>query len=332
MHRRTLLAAAALAPLAAPKIVRADEAGFRVTYFEVEARSGSRDVTEAPDGTMLYLGQRNGTMGRLDPRTGRWRSISLGGGAAPHGVVIGPDQAAWITEGGQNAIARVDLNTERVTLFPLPEARARANLNTGVFARDGTYWFTGQNGIHGHLNPSTGAMRVWDSPKGRGSYGMQRTPAGEIWFVSLAGNYLGRIDQASGAVTVVEPPTPNQGARRVWSDSKGVLWVSEWNSGNVSAYDPATQRWRVWKLPGEAPRTYSVYVDAADKVWLTDFPANSVVRFDPVTEKFTAFPSDKPNANVRQMDGRRRPDGTIEAWGGESGQNRLVRIEVLGNA
>jgi hypothetical protein len=28
------------------------------------------------------------------------------GAAAPHGVIVGPDGAAWVTEGGQNAIAR----------------------------------------------------------------------------------------------------------------------------------------------------------------------------------------------------------------------------------
>jgi virginiamycin B lyase len=98
--------------------------------------------------------------------------------------------------------------------------------------------------------------------------------------------------------------------------------VSEWNSGNVSAYDPATQRWRVWKLPGERPRAYSVWVDPSDKVWLTDFPANAIVRFDPATETFLSFPSDRPGANVRQMDGV-----AGAAWGGESGTDRIVRIE-----
>jgi virginiamycin B lyase len=88
-------------------------------------------------------------------------------------------------------------------------------------------------------------------------------------------------------------------------------------------HDPAANTWRVWKLPGEKPRTYSVYVDEKDKVWLTDFSANAIVRFDPVTEKFNSFPSDKPNANVRQMDGK-----PGQAWGGESGTNRLVMIEA----
>jgi virginiamycin B lyase len=123
---------------------------------------------------------------------------------------------------------------------------------------------------------------------------------------------------------MVEPITPNQGARRVWSDSKGHIWVSEWNSGNVSVHNPDDGSWRTWRLPGQRPRTYSVYVDDKDKVWLTDFGGNAIVRFDPVTEKFNVFPSDKPNANVRQMDGK-----PGQAWGGESGTNRLVMIETL---
>jgi len=41
----------------------------------------------------------------------------------------------------------------------------------------------------------------------------------------------------------------------VWSDSKGRLWISEWNSGNVSVYDPAAKTWKQWLLPGEKPRT-----------------------------------------------------------------------------
>ena len=31
--------------------------------------------------------------------------VILWPGAAPHNVIVGPDVAAWVTEGGQNAIA-----------------------------------------------------------------------------------------------------------------------------------------------------------------------------------------------------------------------------------
>ena len=108
----------------------------------------------------------------------------------------------------------------------------------------------------------------------------------------------------------------------MWSDSKGRIWVSEWNGGNVSVHDPADGSWKTWKLPGDNPTTYAVYVDHLDKVWLTDFSANAILRFDPASEKFTAFPSDKPHANVRQLDGR-----PGEVWGCESGNDRLVLIE-----
>jgi virginiamycin B lyase len=55
---------------------------------------------------------------------------------------------------------------------------------------------------------------------------------------------------------------------------------------------------------------------------LTDFLTNSIVRFDPATEKFESFPSSKRGAQVRQMLGR-----SGEAWGAESGNDRLVRIK-----
>lgn len=330
-RRLCLSAGAAAAVLAAPSLLRraaqASENSFRVRYYPVAAGMRSRDVTAAPDGAIWFCGQQNGMMGRLDPRDGSYKLVSLGNGAAPHGVVLGPDNALWITEGGQNAIARLDLKDHKVRLFKLPESVGYANLNTGVFDKRGIYWFTGQSGIYGRFDPKTEEMTIFEAPRGRGPYGITCTPAGDVWYASLAGNFIGKIDLATGKTMIVEPPTKNQGARRVWSDSKGRLWVSEWNSGNVSVHDPAHGSWRTWKLPGERPRCYSVYVDEKDIVWLTDFAANAIVRFDPTTEKFISFPSNMPNANVRQMDGR-----PGEAWGGESGTNRLVVVETLAPA
>ncbi len=327
MNRRKFLVSATAGVLGVSGLARtvlAQEAPFRIKYFPLKDGVGPHDVTPAPDGKIWFTGQRAGVLGRLDPRDGSFEMIDLGKGAAPHGVTIGPDGAPWVTEDGQNAIARVDPVDHQVKLFRLPEKYAYANLNTGVFDKSGTYWFTAQTGFYGRLEPKSGAMSLFKAPKGVGPYGITVTPKGDVWYASLAGSYIAKVDLATGNAAVVHPPTPDQGARRVWSDSQGRIWVSEWNSGNVAMHDPAVGSWKSWKLPGANPHAYAVYVDAKDKVWLTDFSANAIVRFDPSTERFNTFPSDRPGANVRQLDGR-----AGEVWGCESGTDRLVMIRTI---
>src|SRR5918996_354187 len=240
-------------------------------------------------------------------------------GAHPHDVSPAPDGKVWYTAQRQGALVSFDPDSREVAVYPLPEDTGYSNLNTAAFAADGTLWFTGQNGIYGRLDPASGEIEVFEAPKGRGPYGITATPGGDIYYASLAGSYVGRVDTKTGEATVLEPPTADQGARRVWSDSQGNIWVSEWNAGQVSRYTPATDAWQTWRLPGDAPKTYAVYVDAEDIVWLSDFGANAGVRFDPKTEAFTAFEGSAPGASVRQILGR-----PGEVWAPESGTDRLV--------
>ena len=294
-----------------------------VRYYPVPRGSQPHDVAPAPDGTVWYTAQAKASLGRLDPATGKVVEVPLGNGSAPHGVIIGPDGAAWVTDSGLNAIVRVDPKTKAIKVYPLPEGRTYANLNTATFDKNGVLWFTGQSGVYGRLDPKTGGMQVFDAPRGRGPYGITATSGGEVYYASLAGSHIARIDTATGKAVVIQPPTLGQGARRVWPDSKGRIWVSEWNSGQVSVYDPTTGDWQGWKLPGGSPRAYAVYVDERDDVWLTDFGANAIVRFEPKTGKFTSYPSDRKGANVRQLLGR-----PGEVWGAESGTDRLVVIDM----
>lgn len=320
----------AATPTPSPTATPASETSPTVTpgapvLQEYAVPSGSRphDVAPAPDGTVWYTAQGSGELGRLDPATGETRHIDLGSGSAPHGVIVGPDGAPWITDGGLNAIVRVDPVTEEVQTFPLPSERPNANLNTATFDGEGVLWFTGQSGIYGRVDPSSGRVEVFDAPRGRGPYGIATTPDGTVYFASLAGSYIARVDTATGAATVIEPPTPGQGARRVWSDSRGRIWVSEWNAGQLGMYDPATDAWQEWRLPGNRPQPYAVYVDNQDVVWISDFGANALVRFDPQREEFEAFPLPSTPGNVRQILGR-----PGEVWGAESAADKLIVVRT----
>lgn len=291
--------------------------------FPVPAGSRPHDVAPAIDGGVWYTAQRQEALGHLDPDTGETRHVFLGEGSAPHGVIVDDEGTPWITDGGLNAIVSVNPSNDEVRIYPLPAGSATANLNTAAFDGDGVLWFTGQNGVYGRLDPRVGDVEVFAAPRGRGPYGIASTPDGSVYFASLAGSYVGRVDLASYQVSVLEPPTAGQGARRVWSDADGVLWVSEWNSGRLARYVPASGVWTEWRLPGDNPQPYAVWVDESDRVWLSDFGANAIVRFDPSSETFESFELPTARANVRQILGR---EG--EVWGAESGTDKLVVVRT----
>ncbi len=292
-----------------------------VREFALPGGHGAHDVwaDASPDGPVWFSAQGSGHLGILDPKSGKVELVPLGEGSAPHGVVAAPDGALWLTDGGRNAIVRVDPKTRALKVWRLPASATHANLNTAIFDRKGLHWFTGQSGVYGRLDPRTGEMQVFKAPRGRGPYGIHATPDGTVYFASLAGSYIARIDGDSGKATVIEPPTPRQGARRVWSDSKGNVWVAEWNSGNLSRYEPASGKWSSWRAPGEGPQLYAVYVDDTDKVWVSEWASQSMLRFDPSSQRFERFKSSSPYPNVRQIHGRRG-----EVWTPESGANKIV--------
>jgi virginiamycin B lyase len=322
ISRRTALAG--LAAGALPWTAAAQGNGTLQSWkLATSRRTGIHDVAPAPDGGVWFSAQASGHLGWFDPGTGRTELVALGSGAAPHGVIQGPDRAAWLTDGGQNAIVRVGWPDRKVTVHPLPAGTPYANLNTCAFDGDGDLWFTGQSGYVGKLAVRSGQVSVKEAPRGRGPYGICSTPTGDIWWCSLAGSFIAQIDRRTGDSRIVEPPTRNQGARRVWSDSRGRIWVSEWNSGQLSMHDPSAGSWRAWKVPGTNPMVYAVYVDERDRVWASDFGGNALWSFDPRSEKFDKHALPRESANVRQILGRKG-----EVWLGESGTEHITVIRT----
>jgi virginiamycin B lyase len=296
----SILAVGAALVLASP--VQAQS--YQTKVFPLPNQTYIHDVAPAPGGAIWWTAQSDGLLGILDPKTGANKFVKLGENSAPHGIITSKNGLAWIADGGQNAIVSYDPKTEKLATYKLPEDTGYTNLNTPTEDGDGNIWFTGQNGIHGKVDVKTGKVSVWKSPKGRGSYGITTTPDGNVWFVSLANSYLGQIDRKTGDVKVIEPPVRNSGVRRVWSDSKGDLWMSEWNTGQVARYSPASGQWSRWAIPGAArAQLYAVYVDSKDVVWVSNWTDNKTYSFDPKTEKFAAVPGSSSGSAIRQIAG-----------------------------
>jgi len=162
-------------------------------------------------------------------------------------------------------------------------------------------------------------MQVWDAPRGRGPYGIATTPDGDVYYASPAGSHIARVDLETGAATVIEPPTKDQGARRVWSDSRGRIWVSEWNSGQRQPLRPEDRRVEDVEAAGRQAadvlrlrrRSGQGVADRLDRERRCSFRSRD--------REVRGLSSDKRGANVRQMLGR-----PGEVWAPESGTDRLV--------
>lgn len=299
--KRFLLSAAIGSVLLAAGPAIAD---YQTKVMPLPNRTYIHDVAPTQNGQVFWTAQSDGLLGILDPKTGTNKFVKLGEGSAPHGIITGKDGKAWIADGGQNAIVSYDPKSEGLKVYPLPDDTGYTNLNTPTEDKDGNIWFTGQNGWHGKLDIKTSKVSVWKSPRGRGSYGITTTPDGEVWFVSLANSYLGKIDRATGNVEVFDPPVKNTGVRRVWSDSKGTLWMSEWNTGMIASFTPSTRQWHRYAIPGVSrANLYAVYVDNKDVVWVSNWGDNKVYSFDPKTLQFTAVPGSSSGADIRQING-----------------------------
>ena len=227
----------------------------------------------------------------------------------------------WITDGGLNAIVRVDPRTRRIT--PLPAAgvvRLRQPEHSGLRSPRHSLVHRAER----HLRPPRPARREGaslPSPRGVGPTGSRNAVGRRL--LRLARRQLSRpCGLDAFTARVLQPPTRDQGARRAWSDSSGRIWVSEWNAGQVAVYAPSTGRWREWRLPGASPMRVRRLRRRDGPVWLSDFGSNALVRFDPRTRP---SPACRCRAH-RRGEAAPRPAG--EVWGAESGIDKIVVVRT----
>ena len=115
---------------------------------------------------------------------------------------------------------------------PTSQDRRNANLNTAAFDRQGVLWFTGQNGVYGRVDPKTGAIAVFNALRGTGPYRIA-TPDGQVFFASLAGNYLDQIDVETALSSRWSRPCRAK-ARGTFAPTAAVNCGSRgWNSGDL---------------------------------------------------------------------------------------------------
>jgi virginiamycin B lyase len=172
-------------------------------------------------------------------------------------------------------LARVDLDTGRVTQTPLPDGTPVA-----VAAGEGAVW-VGLRGARlrafppsrvARIDPRTGAVvKVVEIPRG-----VQDMTAGggAVWITNRASDTVTRLDPATGARDLVRVGRGPSGL----ASGGGALWVANAEESTVQRVDRAARRAEATIGVAGQPR-FVAY--GGGSVWVTTFATSTLVRVDP---------------------------------------------------
>jgi len=238
------------------------------TFREWDLREGHHPhgVLVDRQGIAWTTGNGNGTIGQLDPATGKVTEYKTpSGGGGPHTLVISDDGATiWFTMQSGDKVASLDTRTGAIKEYPSSGGPYGLALD-----RAGNVWFCRMGDDRmGRLDPKTGAMSEVATGRGSRPRRVATAPDGMLWVALYGNGKLAKLDPAAMKV-VKEFPLPggDAGPYAVTVDGGGMVWVNEINTDTVVRFDPKTEQMRVVKLPTRNTGIRKMVVDASGRLW-----------------------------------------------------------------
>lgn len=217
-------------------------------------------------GMVWTTGNGNGTIGKLDPGSGKmteYRTPSGGGG--PHTLVITDDQRTiWFTMQSGDKVASIDTKTGAIREYASSGGPYGLSLD-----KEGNIWFCrmGDNKM-GRLDPRTGQMSEVDMGRGSRPRRVATGPDGMLWVALYGNGRMAKLDPRAMKVVKTWPlPAGDAGPYAVTVDGGGMVWVNEINTDTVVRFDPKTERMRVVELPSNNVGIRKMVTDAAGRLW-----------------------------------------------------------------
>ena len=238
------------------------------TFKEWELPDGARPhgLVVAADGKIFYTGNGNGSIGELDPSSGKVVDhFTPSKGGNPHTPVIDGDGNIWFTGQGGGYLGKLDRKSGKITEIPMSGGPYGLAID-----KQGRIWVCrmGANAL-GIYDPKTGKTDELRTGSGSRPRRMAASPDGSIWVTYYGNGILAKIDPAAKKV-VKEYPMPagnGGGPYAVTVDGAGRVWANEIDTDTVALFDPKTEKFRVFELPSKGVGIRKAIVDAEGRYW-----------------------------------------------------------------
>jgi virginiamycin B lyase len=275
--------------------------GLKIKYVEYEMPGPNRmpfSATPDKDGKLWIpdMGSVN-TLGWLDPNTGAIQEFTAPNSFAAgiHSAMPAPDGSVWISEQAANKVGRWDPKTKLITEYQdsykkgLEGYEDGGSKHTVRVDSKGRVWGTAVFANLTVYDPRTNEFSHFQdtfSP-----YGIEFDKSGNVWFAEFnPEGKIGMVDANTGKVTKWAPPTKGGWPRRIEIDDDGMVWFAEYQGGKIERFDPKTQTFKVFELPGPRATPYALGIDRDHNIWYSSDEMDLIGRLNPKTGKVTEFP------------------------------------------
>jgi virginiamycin B lyase len=250
----------------------------------------------------------------------------------PHDIAVAADGAVLATGMFTHRIYRIDPESGRIDLVPIPVEKA--NPRAIEVDRAGRWWvLLGAPKRVARHDPASGRWEDW--PIGLYPHSIAVSDDGaSVWFnghFTRDPERIGRLAVATGAVDSFDLPRhPGLAAAggplpyelRLGPD--GTVWMSELQGNRIVSLDPASGATRAYTLPTawSGPRRFDV--DRSGVLWIPEYAASRLARFDPRTERFEEFAL--PIRDALPYVARVHP-ASGEVWIGTAAADAVLRFD-----
>jgi virginiamycin B lyase len=282
-----------------------NDKALNIVYVEYDV-SGSKGLpwSAAPDKDgdfwMPYYGRGN-EVARLNPKTGEVKRFPLpfAETAGVHSAFPAPDGTVWFTEFALNRIGHLDPKTGEITEYQDEGAvpNERPGKHTIRLDQDGNIWTSGSPLTRFDVKTKkfTHFMEV------PSAYGLTSDNHGGMWFTVLKSDGpIGRVDEKTGKVSLWNPPTKAR-PQRIQVDTDGMVWFSERSGGNIGRFDPKTETFKEFPLPGPSPTPYALGIDKDHYIWYASTEQDTLNRLDPTTGEVIEYPFPHSEVMMREL-------------------------------
>jgi virginiamycin B lyase len=295
-----------------------------VEYVVPTPKAFPHDPAVAPDGALWFTEQKANKIGKLDPKSGRFREYPLKTpDSGPHGLTIDPTGIVWFTASERPYIGALDPETGIVTEHLIGDARVK-DTHTPVLGADGSLWFTAErSNVVGKLDTKTGQLAISAVPTENAKpYGIVIGRDGAPYFCEFGTNKIGRIDPNTMSIREFTLPDDAR-PRRIALAPDGSLYFSDFARGRIGRFVPNTNEVHMIASPGGPDsHPYAIAATGDGAIWYVETGSrpNMLVRMRPDTQTFRSAMIPSDGGVVRNMVAT--PTG--ELYLAESGVNRVA--------